>query len=550
MIQLLPNVPFLDQDTEISIKKGEIIMILEVSDTGWCLGKLPGKVEGWVPMDYLDRIEDPVVEKKKLNSHAQDMRDSAAKLGSVEASPVEPKRESPMGEETKAVFDYLGKSQMFNQAIQELKGEMQIRIEDLIVLLEAGDGLAWTLAYMRFIDERRQQLKDMKALQEAVLKLRVEWTETIAVLKIKRKWTAEEAARVLQQTPAGKDADAMLKGYQGDAEGAVKFINDVFEKRRAEAKRGRSDVLDYLGSDKCGLFSSNCSVSQAALDALFAGRTADEVLAKVKALNDAKEKFPTFEKLVERVSGSKVESVKTTDQASFQPVLQYLSSPQCRLFGKASGLRVSSQEIRKLLELYENDVQRVLCDASVLNATGAELLSFSDLATALQSQPVKDYKEKIFAVVRDEKSNIFSVRPDRFTDENLYELLAACTTKLDFLPAILKNLASKPSSMEDLISTVDELVTAAAGNEAKEQAAVVDFLSKNGIFSAEFPVTTADAQQLIWTSQFSKWGLSGGSVKDVLNAIVASKDSVFDSFEGLIKAVAQRAEKMGNQLRS
>lgn len=528
--------------TELSVKAGDTVMILQISETGWCLAQRGDFSEGWVPMDYLERIEDERIEGEKQAEYKKNLQAQDSK---TKVTPIEPKRVSPLGEENQKLFDYLTTSQLFQQA--RSTGEMKVNIEDLHSTLAAGGGVDATLAYMCWLDVQKRQLANFAALQTEIKKLKASWGEHRLILKMKMKWSDVESTQVMQQGLGGLETLDILKGYEGTAEGAIKHIIEQKEAKKQLEEKGRSAVLDYLSTPECSLFQENCSVTQTALDALFFAKSPSEVMAKVKALNEEKKSFASFEALVEAVSGKKVKSQKGNDNKSFQPVLQYLSSPQCNLFRGSTGLRVTSNEIRMLLDKYDTDVQRLLCDVSILNVLGVQLKKFSELATSLDNKEVSEYKAKLFNIIKDPSSGLFATIPEEFPEDELYEVIAVSTSKIDFLPLILKNLPEKADSLDDLATNLEEIITKMESNEAAEQAAVVGFLSKFGLFSKQFPITAPDCQKLIWTSQFSKWGLKDGSVEDILKALHEGS-SVFDSFEGLIKAVAEKAEKLGGAI--
>mmetsp|Transcript_25965 Transcript_25965/g.42006 ORF Transcript_25965/g.42006 Transcript_25965/m.42006 type:complete len:496 (+) Transcript_25965:979-2466(+) len=487
-------------------------------------------------MDYLDRIEDEKLEKKT-------MEESKVNIAGKEkaATPDEPQRSSPLGEENQKLFEYLTTSKLFQKARSQ--GEMKVQIEDLHLTLEAGGGLSSTLAMMRWLDMNKFQFPDFSSLQNKLEEMRAAWSEHRLVLKMRMKWGDEEATRVMEEALGGVETLEMLKGYEGDPEGAIQKITAHLEAKKETEKQGRAAVLDYLSTAECTIFKGNCSVSPAALDAMFQGKSPAEVLEKVKALNAEKLSLDTFEQLVEAVSGKKIKSVKKANEnCSFQPVLEYLSSPQCDLF--STGLRVSSSAITTLLDAYNTNVERLLIDVSVLNALGVKLQSFSELAPALEGKNVLDYKKELFNVIKNPEATHFAKRPPEFSEDELYGVLALSTSRITFLPTILKNLPKAANGLDDLCDIVGDIISQAASAESKEQAKVVAFLSKFGLFSKQFAITVPLVQKLIYTSQFSKWGLQGGSVEDILKALYEAK-SVFDSFEGLIDAVDAKADRMG-----
>mmetsp|Transcript_12623 Transcript_12623/g.18894 ORF Transcript_12623/g.18894 Transcript_12623/m.18894 type:complete len:689 (-) Transcript_12623:106-2172(-) len=525
-----------EEETELSVKGGESVLIVQISETGWCLAQNKDGKEGWVPMDFLTRIEDEKLEKK---ANEEIKANDATKKS---AAPAEPSRVSPLGEENQKLFEYLTTSHVFQKA--RSKGEMKVQIEDLHYTLAAGAGIESTLAMMKYLDEQKEQHDTFASLQAKLQKLRGEWSEHRMILKAKKKWTDEDSKRVMYEALGGTETLELLKTYTGDAEGAIKLIVQIKKDRREDEEKGRTAVLDYLSSQECTLFKENCSVSQSALDALFHGSTAAKVLEKVKDLNKQKKSFDSFEELVQAVSGKKVAKTKGGDK-SFQPVLRYLSSPQCNLFRNAAGgVRVTSNAIRELLQAYDTDVQRLLCDVAILNALGVELQKFVEIKSALERKDVKAYKENLFGLIKDPKGTHFTTVPTEFPEDEMYGILAVSSTRIDFLPQILRNMPEGVDDLDDLCMKVDDIVQEKAKQEAGEQEKVVKFLQTFGIFSKQFPLTLGDVQKLIWTSQFSKWGLTGGSVEDVLKALHDAQQ-VFDSFEGLTKAVSEKAEKMG-----
>eukprot|EP00466_Bigelowiella_natans_P009120 jgi/Bigna1/133803/aug1.22_g8511 len=491
------------EETELSVKSGESVIILQISETGWCLAqRSESEEEGWVPMDYLDRIEDEKLEKKT-------MEESKVNIAGKEkaATPDEPQRSSPLGEENQKLFEYLTTSKLFQKARSQ--GEMKVQIEDLHLTLEAGGGLSSTLAMMRWLDMNKFQFPDFSSLQNKLEEMRAAWSEHRLVLKMRMKWGDEEATRVMEEALGGVETLEMLKGYEGDPEGAIQKITAHLEAKKETEKQGRAAVLDYLSTAE-------------ALDAMFQGKSPAEVLEKVKALNAEKLSLDTFEQLVEAVSGKKIKSVKKANEnCSFQPVLEYLSSPQCDLF--STGLRVSSSAITTLLDAYNTNVERLLIDVSVLNALGVKLQSFSELAPALEGKNVLDYKKELFNVIKNPEATHFAKRPPEFSEDELYGVLALSTSRITFLPTILKNLPKAANGLDDLCDIVGDIISQAA---------------------SAFAITVPLVQKLIYTSQFSKWGLQGGSVEDILKALYEAK-SVFDSFEGLIDAVDAKADRMG-----
>jgi len=400
---------------------------------------------------------------------------------------------------------------------------------------------------MKWLDLNRAQVADFAALQKKISETKGAWAEHRMLVKAKLKCSDDDATRIIQESLGGTDTLRLLDDYSGDADGAIQKIRDKKEEEKRIEEKGRVAVLDYLSTSECTLFKTNCSVSQSALDALFDGNSPAQVLEKVVQLNDEKRTFDTFEELVEAVSGKKVKSRKKPgDNKSFEPVLHYLSSPQCTLFRGANGLRVTSNEIRNLLNAYHTDVQRLLCDVSILNILGVQLQAFSDLASSLKNPEVEKYKNDIFQRIKDPNATHFTKVPEAFPDDDMYGILAVSTSRINFLPEILKNM-DPVDSLDDLSDSISETITNMAASEALEQDKVVGFLSKFGIFSKQFPITVPDVQKLIWTSQFSKWGMQGHSVEDILKALHES-DCVFDSFEALIKAVSEKADKLGQAL--
>jgi len=535
------------EETELSLAKGVSVMILQISETGWCLARDKDSKEGWVPMDYLERIEDEALEQSTADQHAKLESDKASAAAAAAESPLEPQRVSPLGDENQKLFEYLQTSQLFHAA--RSKGEMKVQIEDLHLTLATGGGLDMTLAIMRWMDASRIQVADFQDLQTRMSKIKGAWAEHRMILKMKRKWSDDDAMMVMAHGLGGVETLDMLRDYHGtDAQGAVKHIQDKRAEMKKEEEQGRTALLDYLSSTECTLFKENCSVSQAALDALFDKSTPAQVMEKVKGLNAEKKVFDSFEALVEAVSGNKVKSAKKpADNKSFQPVLQYLASPQCMLFRAAGGLRINSNAIRELLDSYDMDVQRLLCDVSVLNALNVSLTAFKDLKPALEQKEVRGYKEKLFGMIKDPNGTHFTSTPTEFPEDEMYGVLAVSTTRIECLPQILQNLITPVSSLDELCTTVEEIIASKATQEQSEQDKVVQFLSKFGMFSKQFPLTVPDVQKMIWASQFSKWGLRGGSVEDVLKALHEA-GQVFESFEGLTNAVAEKANKMGQAM--
>jgi len=139
-----------------------------------------------------------------------------------------------------------------------------------------------TLAIMRWMDASRIQVADFQDLQTRMSKIKGAWAEHRMILKMKRKWSDDDAMMVMAHGLGGVETLDMLRDYHGtDAQGAVKHIQDKRAEMKKEEEQGRTALLDYLSSTECTLFKENCSVSQAALDALFDKSTPAQVMEKV-----------------------------------------------------------------------------------------------------------------------------------------------------------------------------------------------------------------------------------------------------------------------------
>mmetsp|Transcript_25684 Transcript_25684/g.43014 ORF Transcript_25684/g.43014 Transcript_25684/m.43014 type:complete len:112 (+) Transcript_25684:46-381(+) len=79
--------------------------------------------------------------------------------------------------------------------------------------------------------------------------------------------------------------------------------------------------------------------------------------------------------------------------------------------------------------------------------------------------------------------------------------------------------------------------------ESDEVQEVVKFLSVELIFTSATTVRKPQILRLVRASLFSKHGLNGGSIKDVLRA-VNDKDQCFESYERLLEAVKEKAASM------
>uniref|UniRef100_A0A0A9Y9F0 Transforming growth factor beta-1-induced transcript 1 protein n=1 Tax=Lygus hesperus TaxID=30085 RepID=A0A0A9Y9F0_LYGHE len=69
-------------NTEMSVKEGEVVLIRQINDRGWALAEKKN-ISGWVPSDYLDKLSDSKEDQELLSKALAEMS-----VNEIDAKPV------------------------------------------------------------------------------------------------------------------------------------------------------------------------------------------------------------------------------------------------------------------------------------------------------------------------------------------------------------------------------------------------------------------------------------------------------------------------------
>jgi SH3 domain len=561
------------EESELTIIGGDLVQVLELNNAGWALGYTVSEngdprddKHAWFPLDYVE---------PETGSAA------AAAAAAVSSAAPEQKSRPEMPDQNlvtdrEAVLAFLSGSSLFNTVRAER--EIEVTTADIDNLVTEGKSVTGAVAYMLHLDKRSERFESFSDLAAGIAKTRGEFDTAKAEFKTYASSSSvplctaglsdSDISSLFEEGGAGLDTLRLFKTFEVEAslsscaslEEAIANLQLLSSRDHSADVRVRGEVIDWLGSSECKLFKDKyISFTDSDLMNLYAdGRTGPQVMDAVKKLNESGVQFGSFGELVAAVDAATggsgrivAEAKKPQGQEEFQQIMQFLTSTDCTVF--TGTLRVSMQDIKKLMELCGGTPAGVIGDVRTLSQLGVKCGGFEDLFDAHSGAEFAEFKGQIKQYLSDAESSLF-------TDASIATAVQDCDVDTIirvgqsgiFTAPICHALVSQ-SGGSGVAANVSELATKINGARQTvqdrietEKNAVLEFLGGAGLFTADVQVLLKDLEDLVRGVLFTPYGVNGGTVADVLKELQANPEKRFASFPDMNAAAFAQVPQMAN----
>jgi len=189
--------------------------------------------------------------------------------------------------------------------------------------------------------------------------------------------------------------------------------------------------------------------------------------------------------------------------------------------------------MKKLYNLYPNPID-VTIDLAITQAARQSFPSFLALVDGLREgssgelrQAYLDAISRKKAFVNEDGRKVLS----QLAEISLYRLEESIRI-LDFIDL--------PKNVQTALELVQSHMKELSKKETKETSVIIEFLSKESVFTQDTTIRKPQIIRLACCSLYSRHGLEGGSIIDILEGI-KKDDLVFSSFDELLQEVGERA---------
>jgi len=499
----------------------------------------------------------PLKEKeagKEGGTSAFEGGEALAKLEAMIDSRSAPSRngEFSFAEHHQLILDAIQSCSLFNQA--RLEGPVEVYVGDLDTLYQCTGGDEHTAAsILGYLDSHHMQFKNFASLCKKVKEVHDEWElEKKAVAEVfisEKEWkiNSQDMNKIFNRSLSGKLTSTYLKHSPGswtnDVESTIAYLSGCVQADSEKEYNAKDQCMNLVTQLLAG---GAFTVHMRDFRELFQhGLSAQQVLEKMQELVKRGARFQGFSALSDAILGKQsAKSSRGSRQGGGQSpnnvknrVLKFITSPDCLVFN-ATSLRVQASVMKSLTDFYSIP-EDSSTDLALIQAAHMAFPSFLALATGMKEQAAKPIRERFKKQLKD----IFGEESEEQCQTCLNKLAQLAPHRLDNMMSLLPVVVGEEKDFNRVFSSLQATKRTLMARESDEVQEVVKFLSVELIFTSATTVRKPQILRLVRASLFSKHGLNGGSIKDVLRA-VNDKDQCFESYERLLEAVKEKAASM------